>query len=141
MRSSCPIHFSDHVKGATVLDVGCGEGFVSRKMTEMGAAKIVGIDISTGMIDGATTHKEKGRNEFFLVGDAAELKQQLTNQSAECNLMVRIKNTIVALIVSLLCLHALNQLMMHTLLSFPDPPHFCPSNQSLGPTSKSDYLT
>jgi len=80
---------------------------VSRKMTEMGAAKIVGIDISTGMIDGAMTHKEKGRNEFFLVGDAAELKQQLTNQSAECNLMVR--NTIAALFVSLLCLHALNQ--------------------------------
>ena len=73
------------------------------------------------------THKEKGQNEFFLVGDAARLKQQLTDQSAECNLMVRIKNTIVALFVLLLCLHALNQLMIHTLLSFPDPPRLCPS--------------
>ena len=31
---------------------------MSRKMTEMGAAKIVGIDISTGMIDGAMTHHQ-----------------------------------------------------------------------------------
>ena len=38
---------------------------MNRKLTEMGAAKIVGIDISTGMIDGAMTHKEKGQNEFF----------------------------------------------------------------------------
>ncbi len=93
----------------------------------MGAAKIVGIDISTGMIDGAMTHKEKGQNEFFLVGDAAGLKQQLIDQSAECNLMVRIKNAIAPLFVSLLCLHAINQSMMLTLLSFPVPPRLCPS--------------
>ena len=59
-------------------------------MTEMGAAKVVGIDVSPGMIDGAKSHKKKGRNEYFLVGDAAKLKQQLIEKSAECNLMVRI---------------------------------------------------
>ena len=59
-------------------------------MTEMGAAKVVGIDVSPGMIDGAKSHEKKGRNEYFLVGDAAGLKQQLIEKSAECNLMVRI---------------------------------------------------
>eukprot|EP00985_Skeletonema_marinoi_P001851 scaffold751_cov101-Skeletonema_marinoi.AAC.2 len=79
---------SENINGATVLDVGCGEGFVSRKMTEMGAAKVVGIDVSPGMIDGAKSHEKKGRNEYFLVGDAAGLKQQLIEKSAECNLML-----------------------------------------------------
>jgi len=56
----------------------------------MGAAKVVGIDVSPGMIDCAKSHEKKGRNEYFLVGDAAGLKQQLIAKSAECNLMVRI---------------------------------------------------
>ncbi len=55
----------------------------------MGAEKVVGIDISPGKIDGAKSHEKKGQNEYFLVGDAAQLKQELIDNSAECNLMVR----------------------------------------------------
>mmetsp|Transcript_16790 Transcript_16790/g.26202 ORF Transcript_16790/g.26202 Transcript_16790/m.26202 type:complete len:492 (+) Transcript_16790:2-1477(+) len=78
----------EHVEGATILDVGCGEGFVSRKMTEMGAEKVVGIDVSPGMIDCAKAHPNKGMNEFFLVGDASGLKQNLIEQSSACNMML-----------------------------------------------------
>lgn len=56
----------------------------------MGAAKVVGIDVSPGMINGAKSHEKKGQNEYFLVGNAAALKEQLMDKSAECNLMVRI---------------------------------------------------
>lgn len=80
----------EHIKGASVLDVGCGEGFVSRTMTNMGAEKVVGIDVSPGMIDCAKSHPHKGENEFFLVGDASGVKQNLIENASECNMMVRI---------------------------------------------------
>ncbi|EKX37517.1 hypothetical protein GUITHDRAFT_78048, partial [Guillardia theta CCMP2712] len=35
---------------ATVLDVGCGEGYMSRTFMAMGARKVIGIDISEEMI-------------------------------------------------------------------------------------------
>lgn len=80
---------SEHVKGASVLDVGCGEGFVSRNMIKMGAAKVVGVDVSPGMIDRAISHPSKGENEFFLTGDASGLKQSLIDNASDCNMMVR----------------------------------------------------
>ena len=80
---------SEHVKGASVLDVGCGEGFVSRNMTKMGAAKVVGIDVSPGMIDRAISHPSKSENEFFVAGDASVLKRKLMANASDCNMMVR----------------------------------------------------
>eukprot|EP00569_Conticribra_weissflogii_P003736 CAMPEP_0171330372 /NCGR_PEP_ID=MMETSP0878-20121228/1957_1 /TAXON_ID=67004 /ORGANISM="Thalassiosira weissflogii, Strain CCMP1336" /LENGTH=1114 /DNA_ID=CAMNT_0011830647 /DNA_START=649 /DNA_END=3993 /DNA_ORIENTATION=- len=78
----------EHVEGACVIDVGCGEGFVSRTMTKMGAKKVVGIDVSPGMINCAKVHPNKGVNEFFLVGDASGLKQNLIDQWSSCNIML-----------------------------------------------------
>jgi len=48
-----PVVFSmlePHISGATVLDVGCGEGYCARKVRDMGAAYIVGSDISEEMV-------------------------------------------------------------------------------------------
>lgn len=52
-----PVVFSmleDVLKGSdgskVVLDVGCGEGYCARKVVEMGAARVVGSDISKEMI-------------------------------------------------------------------------------------------
>jgi SAM-dependent methyltransferase len=51
-----PVVFSmleDVLKGGddkVVLDVGCGEGYCARKVVEMGAARVVGSDISKEMI-------------------------------------------------------------------------------------------
>ena len=38
------------VRGQTVLDLGCGEGFYSRRLRDLGAAAVVGVDISPGMV-------------------------------------------------------------------------------------------
>lgn len=38
------------VRGQTVLDLGCGEGFYSRRVRELGAARVLGVDISPGMV-------------------------------------------------------------------------------------------
>jgi toxoflavin synthase len=37
--------------GMTVLDMACGEGFYSRLICQRGAAKVVGVDLSAGMIE------------------------------------------------------------------------------------------
>ena len=38
------------VRGKSVLDLACGEGFCSRLVRERGAARVVGVDLSSGMI-------------------------------------------------------------------------------------------
>ena len=43
------------VQGKSVLDLGCGEGYVARLLAERGTASIVGIDQSEEMILGART--------------------------------------------------------------------------------------
>ena len=52
-----PVVFSmlePHILGATVLDIGCGEGYCARKVREMGAVLVVGSDISEAMVRCAT---------------------------------------------------------------------------------------
>lgn len=41
------------IKDATVLDLACGTGFYSRSFLQWGAKKVVGVDISAGMLDEA----------------------------------------------------------------------------------------
>jgi ubiquinone/menaquinone biosynthesis C-methylase UbiE len=38
------------IAGKSILDLGCGEGIYSRKFKQKGAARVVGVDISEGMI-------------------------------------------------------------------------------------------
>lgn len=38
------------VRGKRVLDLACGEGFYSRRIKELGAAEVVGVDVSPAMI-------------------------------------------------------------------------------------------
>jgi len=45
-------------QGLDVLDFGCGEGYFSRLMKKMGAAKVKGFDISDGMIQLAREAEE-----------------------------------------------------------------------------------
>ncbi|MEU2718766.1 methyltransferase domain-containing protein [Streptomyces sp. NPDC007205] len=39
------------VAGKDVLDIGCGTGLYSRQLKQRGAARVVGYDVSTGMIE------------------------------------------------------------------------------------------
>ncbi|MBL6618888.1 MAG: class I SAM-dependent methyltransferase [Flavobacteriales bacterium] len=41
------------VQGQTILDLGCGEGYVGRELAKRGASAISGYDVSAGMIAGA----------------------------------------------------------------------------------------
>lgn len=41
------------VQGARVVDIGCGGGIYTRKIAEMGAAEVVGVDYSAKMIEAA----------------------------------------------------------------------------------------
>jgi ubiquinone/menaquinone biosynthesis C-methylase UbiE len=47
------------VAGKSVLDLACGEGFLTREMKRAGARRVVGADLSPAMIDLART-QEKG---------------------------------------------------------------------------------
>ena len=40
-----------NVTGKTILDLGCGEGFYSRRVKALGASMVVGVDISEKMIE------------------------------------------------------------------------------------------
>jgi len=42
-----------NVKGLTVLDLGCGEGYVGRQVAKSGARSVTGYDVSGAMIEGA----------------------------------------------------------------------------------------
>jgi len=39
------------LRGKTVIDLACGEGFFTRSIKRAGAARVLGVDISQGMID------------------------------------------------------------------------------------------
>ena len=61
-------------RGMTALDVACGEGFYTRLIRERGAARVVGVDLSQGMIDLARKQEVAHRLGIeYVVGDAREL--------------------------------------------------------------------
>lgn len=78
---------SDHIKGATVLDVGCAYGHISRELLLRGATKTVGIDIDSAMIEAASEHPGRSRTEYYVVGDVSQLKLELLNTTNQTNLM------------------------------------------------------
>ena len=59
------------VRGKSVLDLACGEGFYSRLVRERVAARVVGVDLSSGMIGlGIAAEKESPLGSEYRVGDA-----------------------------------------------------------------------
>lgn len=57
--------------GRSVLDVACGEGFYSRRIRQRGAAPVIGIDLSNGMIDLARRQEERHQLGIeYVVADA-----------------------------------------------------------------------
>ena len=61
--------------GRSVLDLGCGEGFVTRQIKAAGADSVLGIDLSEGMIDQARA--EEKRNPLgieYRQGDASNIR-------------------------------------------------------------------
>ncbi len=59
------------VRGKSVLDLACGEGFYSRLVKSRGASRVLGVDLSSGMVELArASEKESGLGVEYLVGDA-----------------------------------------------------------------------
>jgi len=63
-----------HVTNALVLDVGCGEGFCARKLVELGANRVIGVDISEEMIKKAIENPMTTSSEYYLHGDATKVR-------------------------------------------------------------------
>jgi ubiquinone/menaquinone biosynthesis C-methylase UbiE len=61
--------------GKSVLDFACGEGFYSRALRRRGAARVVGVDLSDGMI-GLAREEEKREplGVEYVAGDAKDFK-------------------------------------------------------------------
>jgi ubiquinone/menaquinone biosynthesis C-methylase UbiE len=60
------------LQGARVCDVACGEGYVSRFLAGLGAAEVVGVDISAALIETAVQRSQLD-NLSFRVDDAHRL--------------------------------------------------------------------
>jgi len=54
--------------GAAVLEIGCGTGLVARRLEAAGAARVVGVDLSLGML-----RKAEGRRVIRVQGSASSL--------------------------------------------------------------------
>ncbi|MFG2603226.1 class I SAM-dependent methyltransferase [Streptomyces sp. NPDC048514] len=63
------------VSGKSVLDLACGTGFYSREFKRGGASHVLGVDISSAMVDAARA-REGGDplGVHYEVGDVAELR-------------------------------------------------------------------
>src|SRR5262245_55383719 len=60
--------------GKAVLDVACGEGFYTRMIRKRGAATIVGVDLSAGMVELARIQEVRHQQGIdYRVGDARDL--------------------------------------------------------------------
>ncbi len=62
------------VRGLAVLDLACGEGTYSRALARRGAARVLGIDLSSAMVERARAEEKAAPlGPEFRVGDAATL--------------------------------------------------------------------
>jgi len=60
--------------GKQILDIACGEGFYTRLLRKNGATRVLGVDLSQGMIDLAQQQeREQKLGVEYLVADAREL--------------------------------------------------------------------
>jgi len=59
--------------GLSVLDVGCGEGYMAREIARRGAKQVVGIDTSKPLIEAAQATTSEHTSLSFKVGDVARL--------------------------------------------------------------------
>ncbi len=63
----------DRLQGASVCDVACGEGYLSRFLGQLGPRAVVGIDVSAALVDAAIRRSDAG-NVSYRVDDAQQLR-------------------------------------------------------------------
>jgi len=63
------------LSGKRVVDLACGEGFYTRMVRQQGAAEVVGVDLSKGMIELAREQEAEQRLGIeYVIGDVRELE-------------------------------------------------------------------
>jgi toxoflavin synthase len=68
------LELAGDLSGKAVVDLACGEGFFTRLLRREGAERVVGIDLSEGMIELACAQEaEEPLGIDYVVGDAREL--------------------------------------------------------------------
>jgi 2-polyprenyl-3-methyl-5-hydroxy-6-metoxy-1,4-benzoquinol methylase len=70
-------------KGKSVIDVGCGVGYGSRRLAELGAGSVYALDLSEGAIEHARKHYHHA-NVQFEPGNAEHFKTEKTFDVAVC---------------------------------------------------------
>ncbi|GFH52905.1 hypothetical protein CTEN210_09381 [Chaetoceros tenuissimus] len=86
-----PVVFSmlePHLQQASVLDVGCGEGYCARKVKEIGADSIIGCDISSEMIQCASSLAEQSQDQdsfHYFVSSSTSLLDGLEKERSTTN--------------------------------------------------------
>jgi ubiquinone/menaquinone biosynthesis C-methylase UbiE len=74
VEASTLLELVGDVSGKSVLDLACGEGYYTRRVKDRGAGRVVGVDLSRGMIDLARAEEARSpRGIEYLVGDAGKL--------------------------------------------------------------------
>lgn len=64
------------VRGLSILDVACGDGMYTRMLKQLGAASVLGVDISEHMIDVARAKEQRAPLGLtYVVADAADMGQ------------------------------------------------------------------
>ena len=69
------LRLAGDLTGKAVIDLACGEGYYTRELRRRGAASVVGVDLSHGML--ALAQAEEGRRPLgieYRVGDAKALE-------------------------------------------------------------------
>jgi SAM-dependent methyltransferase len=74
--------------GARVLDLGCGEGYCARQLKSAGAGEVLGIDLSSGMIDAAI--KEERERPLGIVYQQGDAQRLATFDSGHFDLVVAV---------------------------------------------------
>jgi len=59
------------IANKSVADIGCGGGIYTKALAEMGASRVVGVDFSNEMLQGAAENCRNIRNVEFLRGKRA----------------------------------------------------------------------
>lgn len=64
----------DDIRGKSVLDLACGEGIYARRLRDLGAARVTGVDLSEKMIKLALEEESKQPKGLdFIQGDAGKV--------------------------------------------------------------------
>jgi SAM-dependent methyltransferase len=71
----CLLSLVPDLRGATVLDLACGQGIVTRALAEVGARAVVGVDSSDAMLERARAHGEPS-GVTYVLDDAQVLGTQ-----------------------------------------------------------------